>query len=382
MTRRPFAASVALAALLLGAARSDAGVIVVETLISDASPPVPAPDVALYSAPNVRASIASTGPTGLLNNPYGVALGPDGNVYVTNQGTSSDDPNRNSVVKIPLVGNTLGAPTQLININTPPGPQQTPPTTDLNSPTGIIFAPTNLTPGSPTLLVANATPSGAGYIAGFTTAGTFVNVAGNPFGILSTSVPQAVAFDRLTPTPSGQGAILVTNIGTVTNPVNTVTFYDAGNVAANLSNPFISTHLNIPTGLAIDAAGNIFVANFGDNSIQEFNASGVFIKQLASDSNLNNPFGLAFDTTVGDPFFGDLLVANFAGGVAGAGSIRALNPLTGADLGAYATGLNGPTFIAVTAAIPEPGSMAMMGLGQLGLIGYLARRGWKRPQAD
>jgi len=69
--------------------------------------------------------------------------------------------------------------------------------------------------------------------------------------------------------------------------------------------------LNKPVGLAFDASGNLYVANSGINSIEQFTPDGtgsVFASNPDTTDNpsgLNDPMGLAFDSS------GDLFVANY-----------------------------------------------------------------------
>ena len=57
---------------------------------------------------------------------------------------------------------------------------------------------------------------------------------------------------------------------------------------------FISTDLNSPSGLAFDAAGNLYVADHGDNKIFGFDSTGAKIYESAFNE-LVSPRGLAFD---------------------------------------------------------------------------------------
>jgi len=62
-----------------------------------------------------------------------------------------------------------------------------------------------------------------------------------------------------------------------------------------------------PTGVAVDAFGNIFVADMDNNRIQVFDSKGTFITKFG-DSQLNGPRGVAVDST------GKVFVADFGNG--------------------------------------------------------------------
>ena len=65
-------------------------------------------------------------------------------------------------------------------------------------------------------------------------------------------------------------------------------FGPTGNLLAT-----ISGNMNVPMGLAIDAAGNIYSTN-NTNSVSKFDSTGVF--QATVSGSMSNPYGLAFDT--------------------------------------------------------------------------------------
>jgi WD40 repeat protein len=69
---------------------------------------------------------------------------------------------------------------------------------------------------------------------------------------------------------------------------------------------FASSGLSGPNGLAFNSAGNLFVANFGNNTIESFDSSGN--PTLFSNTGLNQPEVLAFDNN------NDLFVANAGNG--------------------------------------------------------------------
>src|SRR5215467_12246859 len=70
--------------------------------------------------------------------------------------------------------------------------------------------------------------------------------------------------------------------------------------------PFAAhTGLSLPNGLAFDASGNLYVANYGDNTIEKFTPDGV--GSVFANTGLNGPWGLVFDKA------GNLYAANYWG---------------------------------------------------------------------
>jgi DNA-binding beta-propeller fold protein YncE len=75
---------------------------------------------------------------------------------------------------------------------------------------------------------------------------------------------------------------------------------DSGQALGNFATGF-----QLPTGLAFDSAGNLFVADLGTNSIFKIQPDGT--KSLFASIGLNRPMDLVFDPS------GDLFVANDGG---------------------------------------------------------------------
>jgi DNA-binding beta-propeller fold protein YncE len=92
--------------------------------------------------------------------------------------------------------------------------------------------------------------------------------------------------------------------------------------------------LNGPQGLAFDATGNLYVANYWTNSVEKFSPTGSALGVFAS-APLNGPEDLVFDPD------GNLYVASF-----GTNSVEEFSS-TGVYLGSFAAGVNGPTGLAV-----------------------------------
>jgi len=137
----------------------------------------------------------------------------------------------------------------------------------------------------------------------------------------------------------------------------------------------------------------------GSGVVSVFNANGTFVKELiGAGGQLDDPWGVVMAPANFGSFSNDLLVGNF-----GNGEINAFNPTTGAFLGTltdtggaplvnqdlwalavsptapntvyFTAGINGQKdglFGDITAA-PEPGSLALAGLGCLALV-LFARR--------
>jgi len=107
---------------------------------------------------------------------------------------------------------------------------------------------------------------------------------------------------------------------------------------------FASTGLNNPMGLTVDGAGNIYAANFGSNTIEEFSPTGtpsVFFDGSLG-GQLGGPTGLKFGPN------GNLYVVNYF-----SQNIWEFSP-TGADLG-----------MLTNSNISSPGDIAITGTGQI-----------------
>ncbi|MGD0961497.1 MAG: hypothetical protein ABSB19_16935, partial [Methylomonas sp.] len=88
----------------------------------------------------------------------------------------------------------------------------------------------------------------------------------------------------------------------VGNNSNTVEeFNSSGGLAQTLS-----SGINVPTSLATDSNGNVYVANYLGNTVEEFNASGALAETLTSGVNM--PEKLATDSS------GNVYVANQGSG--------------------------------------------------------------------
>ncbi|MGB9236960.1 MAG: hypothetical protein WCC04_21325, partial [Terriglobales bacterium] len=100
----------------------------------------------------------------------------------------------------------------------------------------------------------------------------------------------------------------------------------------------VGSGLSSPAGVAVDGAGDIFIADYGNNRVVEVAAGGGGQTTLAA-SGLNHPIGVAVDGA-GDVFIADSgnnRVVEVAAGGSGQTTVGA-------------TGLNGPTGVAVDGA--------------------------------
>ncbi len=92
----------------------------------------------------------------------------------------------------------------------------------------------------------------------------------------------------------------------------------AGSGAAGQANGTgAAASFNFPVGITADASGNLFVSEWGNDSIRKITPAGVVTNFIAggSNSDLNNPSGLAFDAS------GNLFVAD-----TGSHSIKKITP--------------------------------------------------------
>jgi sugar lactone lactonase YvrE len=112
-----------------------------------------------------------------------------------------------------------------------------------------------------------------------------------------------------------------TNVYTVNTTITTLTPIVTDGVSAigfNNAIALTGATLNNPRGVAIDASGNIYVTNSGNNTISKYNSSGTYVGTFGSGATMSSPKDVVFDSS------GNAYVLNL-GSTPGTGSVYKYN---------------------------------------------------------
>ena len=266
----------------------------------------------------------------------GIAADSTGNVYIALQSYSV-------VVRMDVTGAlTLVAGTGKPGFSGDGGPAAN---AQLNAPWGIALD------SAGNLYIADAGNNRIRKV----TNGVITTVAGSTAGA-TLSTPTGVAVDssgNIYIADSGNhlvrkvsGAVTVTVAGTGTPGA----FGDSG--------PAASAQLNSPWGVAVDGAGNIYIADFGNDALRKV-TNGVISTPLVQQGL--GPTGVTVDSA------GNLYVAAFSSDIVG------LLPLAGAPslvAGNFTPGYGGDNGLAINAELSGPAAVALDPAGNLYITDY------------
>ncbi|ACL58177.1 TIGR03118 family protein [Methylobacterium nodulans] len=244
-----------------------------------------------------------------LINPWGVAHGPGGPLWVSDNGTGVTTVYDGAGNLIPIDGNTA------ITIATPPGQ------TDHATPTGQVFNDT----GSGFDITENGSTAPAAFIFG-TEDGTIsgwnpnVDPAKSVLAV-DNSTAGAVYKGLAIGHTESDTLLFAANFhdGTVDvfdsqfHPVNSFTDPSLPAGYAPFNTQVLDDHLFVSFALQ-DEAKHDDVAGPGNGFVDEFDFSGHLLHRVASGGLLNSPWGLAIAPSGFGEFSGDLLVGNFGDG--------------------------------------------------------------------
>ena len=154
----------------------------------------------------------------------------------------------------------------------------------------------------------------AGVVTTFAGSAGLGGAADGTGGAARFSNPRAVATDSA-------GNVFVADTGNhtirrITPAGEVTTLAGSPGVSGSVDSTGVGARFNLPTGVAVDARGNVFVADSGNHSIRKVSAAGVvstwagsagnpgLVNGSAAAARFNNPNGLAFDSA-GNLFVGD-----------------------------------------------------------------------------
>ena len=241
--------------------------------------------VTTFAGSATSGSTDATGTAARFNSPSGVGVDASGNLYVT-------DYNNHKIRKISLFG-------YMISPALPTG-------LNFNATSGVISGTATVATAatSYTITATNATGSGSVVISIATVvAAPNISYTGSPFNFTT-----GTAITTLTPTNSG-GAVPSATPGTVSTFAGsgTVGSVDATGTAASFKNPF---------GLVVDATGNVYVVDEGNQKIRKITSAGVVttfagtgtagsVDGTGTAASFNSPSGITIDAS------GNLFIADF-----------------------------------------------------------------------
>lgn len=286
---------------------------------------------------NVKPSATISGGRTGLAIPWGVALGPNGKIYVANSGSAISD----RIVRDSITVYAPGSNGNVTPIATIVGDK-----TGLNSPAGIAIDSVG------NIYVTNdvsVTPSGGDDKITVYAPGSKGNVAPKAtLFALGLDYPIGIVVD------SG-GNIYVANSGSGTGSVDSILVYPPDSVVPSKAIG-LETTLVGPAGIAVDISGAIYVANQenGQGALDSVNVypPGSYANVAPSAAIVGTRTKLAQPSGIITDSRGNLYVANAEGGPDGHGSIAVYrtssrgNVAPSAMMAGDKTGLSSPTGIA------------------------------------
>jgi len=237
-----------------------------------------------------------------LNYPDAVAVGVSGHIHVANALGGYND---NGTVTVYLPGS---------NGNVAPSATLSGSSTGLNYPIGLAIG----SGGNLHVLNAYGGPDYAGSVTVYNTSTSTINGNVAPINTISGNASgDQTGFDNPSGIALDSGSnIYVTNDGSASGGADSVTIYpegQGGNLApmATISGPL--TQLNLPSGIAVDSSGNIYVANEGS---QNGGADSITVYPPNSNGNVAPAMLINGTITGGAVISGSLTGLNQPDGIA------------------------------------------------------------------
>ncbi|HVV55633.1 MAG TPA: NHL repeat-containing protein [Mucilaginibacter sp.] len=249
-------------------------------------------DTTIIAGSDSAGFVNGTGTAARFNHPFGITLDKNGNLYVADQGNSlirKIDPNTVVTTYAGMPGVT-GAVNGMDTL------------ASFNQPFGVAAD------SSGNVYVADAGNNAIRKIAPDGTVSTFAGT-GNPGSADGTDTatfdtPLGVAVDKA-------GNVYVADYGNdlirMISPAGVVsTIAGKSGVPGNADGIDTAARFDLPEGLAVDAAGNIYVADNGNNTIRKIAPGGTvttlagtgtagFANGSGTAASFNSPFGIAVD---------------------------------------------------------------------------------------
>ena len=328
----------------------------------------------VYVADNGNNAVKKIAPDGVtvttlgsgFNNPMGVAVDAAGNVYVA-------DTYNNAVKKIPVTGGA--ASSYSISPALPAG-------LNFNTGTGVISG-TPATGSHNTIYTVTASNCGGNTI---TTLAIKVSYAATVTATACGSytwhgntyrASGIYTFDSLN--VAGYDSITTLNLTVILPPsafsYTTPDSFVVGTAITPLS-PVLDTAIKVlgsgfngPAGLAVDAAGNVYVADNGNNAVKKIAPDGITVTTLGS--GFNQPIGVAVDAA------GNVYVAD-----AGNNAVKKIAP-DGITITTLGSGFNQPEGVAIDAAgnvyVADNGNIAVKKIAPDGITITTLGSGFNNP---
>lgn len=261
-------------------------------------------------------------------NPTGIAIGSDGSVYVADY-----QANTSSLAGVIYHFSSSG---QYLGVFTSGS--------SLSEPQGIAFG-----------------QNGDLYVTNYNFNNSYLSAydsAGNPVTLTGSGAP---ALGLGLGAPAGGIAFGTNGDLYIPDPFNGVDQYGAdGGFLQSFGFP---SPVSNPSAIAVDASGNVFVADVGAGEIFEFDSSGNLIATLNPFNPLLGGNGWAQPTSLAFGPGGTLFVGDDFG----------ITEVNAGTVSTFNFPLASPEFLAYDATVPEPGLAWVCGLGGLAVL-----LGWRR----